>query len=227
MLAASSYVIAPAQAATVWDAATDFSATNNPTGVWSYGYTNTLGGTFNLYPDTTVITGGIDYWLDESIQASGVPAVAHNGTTNTVTYYTLKLKPGQLAFHPGPKGEYSVVRWKAPVSGSFNLTSSFSGADFVGPTSTDVHVLKNGTSLFNALVNGFGSPSKKSFSTSLLLNAGDLIDFTVGVGSNGTFFADTTGLSVKITTAVPEPSSILGILSLGALGIGLALKRKS
>jgi len=191
VLAASSCVIAPAQAATVWDAATDFSTTgSNPNGVWSYGYTETLGGTLNLYPDVTVITG-VDFWFDNKNIASPylVPSVFQNSTATTliVTGGTSQLNPGQLAFHPGLKGDYSVVRWQTPKSGLYNLATTFSGVDFVGPTSSDVHVLKNGTSLFGDLVNGFGSPSAKSFSTSLSLNAGDLIDCTVGFGSNGTF----------------------------------------
>ena len=96
-LALSPFAIAPAQALT-FDAATDFSLTNNPNGVWSYGYSSTLGGVFNLYPDKGNISG-LDYWRDNTIVSAGVPNVAHNGTTNTVTAIPCcQWLPGQLSW---------------------------------------------------------------------------------------------------------------------------------
>lgn len=108
------------------------------------------------------------------------------------------------------------------------------GADFVGPTSTDVHILLNGSSLFSSSLNGFGASSTKSFSNgSLSLNAGDILDFAVGFGNNGNYFFDSTGIDVTISsqnspnpTAVPETSSGLGILALGFIGVVSAIKRQ-
>ena len=34
------------------DAAEDFSLSSNPNGAWSYGYSATVGGTFQLFPQT-------------------------------------------------------------------------------------------------------------------------------------------------------------------------------
>ncbi|MEA5533810.1 PEP-CTERM sorting domain-containing protein [Crocosphaera sp. XPORK-15E] len=232
VLVVSSLAIAPVQAAT-FDAATDFSATNNPNGVWSYGDSNTLGSVFNLYTNKYTDVTGLDVWFGSDAATPTNPAIVQNPTASTVTNICCQLLPGQLSLHPGPQGQYSIVRWTAPHSGLFSLATTFSGTDFVGPTSTDVHVLSNGTSLFNDFVNGFGSPSAKNFSTTLSIAVGDTIDFAVGFGNNGNFFSDNTGLSAILTTisasepsTIPEPSSILGILSLGVLGIGAALKRK-
>jgi hypothetical protein len=60
---------------------------------------------------------------------------------------------GQLAFHPGPDGEYSIVRWTAPISGPVSLIALFTGLDDVGGTTTDVPVLLNGSSCVRNLGN--------------------------------------------------------------------------
>lgn len=39
----------PVRASYIYDAAADFSPTSNPNGVWSYGWSATLGGAFQLY----------------------------------------------------------------------------------------------------------------------------------------------------------------------------------
>jgi hypothetical protein len=96
-----------------------------------------------------------------------------------------------MAFHPGPNGEYSVIRWTAPQAGFLSLTTMFSGLVYVGPTTTDVHVLLNGISLFDDVVEGFSATS--SFSAARTVAFGDAIDFAVGFGSNRTYFNDSTG----------------------------------
>jgi len=77
------------------------------------------------------------------------------------------------------------------------LTTAFSGVDFGPGTTTDVHVLHNGISLFNGAVIG-GSSITKLPTTLVSVLIGDTIDFTVGVGSNGNYFGDSTGLAASI-----------------------------
>jgi len=221
----------PSLAATLtYDAANDFSATNNPNGVWRYGWESTLGSTFNLYnrTDNSADLNGLNAWIDPAIAFSRAPAVVHNGTSRPITSVnSVTLQPGQLGSHPGQSNQYSIIRWVAPQTGTYSIDTTFSGLDFVGPTTTDVHVLYNGTSLFNNFINGFGPSSAQSFATSQLIQAGDTVDFAVGFGQNGNFFQDTTGISATITgTAVPEPSSSLGILAFGAIGALSAVSRK-
>src|SRR5262249_17510884 len=119
----------------------------------------------------------------------------HNGTADAITIGGITLQPGQLGFHPGPNGQYSVVRWTAPRAGALSLVASFSGLD-ITPTTTDVHVLHNGAALFDGEITEFGAGP--SFDTAVVVAAGDTIDFAVGYGSNGTYFSDTTGLDVFI-----------------------------
>src|SRR5712664_4492602 len=85
---------------TSWDAAGDFSATSNPSGAWSYGWSASRGSAFNL--DTVATTaGGLNFWSYSSSQAepdvffNGTPTVANPSGTNPIP-------AGGLAFHPGP-----------------------------------------------------------------------------------------------------------------------------
>jgi hypothetical protein len=189
-------VVGPAHAQ-VYDAAAEFSATDNPTGVWSYGWSQTLGADFHLYP-SPLSNSGIDYWIDPPIAVLNDPNVTHNGTDQVLTVGTVQWQPGQMLFHPGQNGQYSIVRWTAPADGIIAIRAGFVGADFVGPTTTDVHVLANSVSIFDGEVSGFGAGSGPSFQTIVYVSAGDTIDFAVGDGVDGNFYFDSTGIDAAI-----------------------------
>ncbi|MCJ7693535.1 MAG: FG-GAP repeat protein, partial [Sedimentisphaerales bacterium] len=189
--------------ATTFDVAADFSATNNPNGVWSYGWSSTLTSALNLYPDKGKLdpTINIDVWFDWGVLSSYSPNVAHNPTESINNdHWTITWQPWQFSLHPGDSGEYSHARWTAPDAGTIDIASTFTGIDHYFGTTTDVHVLHNGISLFNGMVNGFGNTS--SFSTTVSVCMGDIIDFAVGYGSNQTHTCDTTALAATI---IPEP----------------------
>jgi alpha-galactosidase len=101
-----------------------------------------------------------------------------------------------LSFHPGPKGEYSVVRFTALVAGDYTIHAQFKGID--EKATTDVHVLRQGQSLFDAfiLVHGFGRESTFDHETNL--EKGETLDFVVGYG-NGQYDYDSTGLKATVT----------------------------
>jgi hypothetical protein len=201
------------KALTIYDAAADFSTNSNPNGVWSYGYSTTLGSAMTLYSDNADAIAGMGQW--RSNIWAGAPAVWKNFTTNTITYNTDIYGPGQLGFHPGPNGEYSIVRFTAPTANQYQIAGAFYGEDTAG-TTTDVHILENNVSIFNGYVNGFGPSSGPTFNVNLALNAGDHLDFTVGVGGNG-LLNDATVLSAQLTV-VPEPMEVtLLMLSIGCV----------
>ena len=77
-------------------------------------------------------------------------------------------------------------------------------------TSTYVHIQKNGSSIWNGDVEGFGAT--QSFNTTVQLNAGDRLDFVVGLGQRQSPLGDSTGVDATISV-VPEPSA-LGLLLL-------------
>jgi hypothetical protein len=202
------------QAGVVYDAAADFSPTNNPNGVWSYGWSSTLGSPFNLDVSSTTVDG-LNFWEGPvpGVPYVTYPYICHNGTGSTLIYGgAVQMLPGQLAFHPGPQDQYGVIQFTAPTAGTFLLLTSFTGVDFAGaygPTATSVHVLVDGSSIFSGLVNGFGAGSGPSFDTTLTLKAGDTVDFAVGFGSRDAYYDDATGITATFSSSVPEPSSMV------------------
>jgi hypothetical protein len=215
-----------ASAGTTYSAAGDFSIASNPNDVWSYGTTGTtLMAPLTLYTNTKSGIGGIPNWIGwegtEPIFGDNFPLVGKNTGASTGTSADVVLLPGELAEHPAPDGAYAVVRFTAPTSGAFLLRAVFEGREFQGSgpaTSSDVHVVLNSVALFNGDVSGFGPSSDQSFATTLVLSAGDHVDFSVGDGADKSFLGDTTGL-VATLTSVPEPNGFGLLLS----GLGVAV----
>ena len=81
-----------------------------------------------------------------------------------------------------------------------------------------MHILLNGVSLFDGLVNGFGDTA--GYAAVIALAAGDTLDFAVGRGSNAEFTDDSTGFYATLTavTEVPEPASAL-LLATAVIGL--------
>src|SRR5271166_5060477 len=178
---------APVRANTMFNAASDFSLNSNPNGVWSYGYSTTLGGPFLLYTSSSTSVAGNPDWItwQANIGVNGTPDIFKNTAATDEQTEGANLEPGELALHPGPDGEISIARWTAPGAESISLSTTFTGRDNVNGTTTDVHVFRNGSSLFDREVTGFGPGSDQSFTTSLAVQQGDTIDFAVGFGSDG------------------------------------------
>ena len=219
-------VVAMPGAASAYDVAGDFSLGSNPNGAWSYGWSTTIGSAFNLDPTNTTSAygqNGLLAWFDVP-EDFGSESVVYNSTASPLFIggHTT-FQPGQLALNPGLTGHDAIARWTAPSSGVFNVAATFSGLSTIGDTA-DVHVLKNGTSIFDSAVNC--TPSPTSYSGTLNLTLGDTIDFIAGFGNNGNNHDDTTVLSATVV-AVPEPGTLgLVAMSLGCLLSVRFLKRK-
>jgi hypothetical protein len=223
-LACALLAVPCARAGGIYDVAADFSPTDNPNGVWSYGWSAALGSAF-VADTTTANVSGLDFWEGPVTAAYGLgfPLVDHNGTANPITLNgTALFEPGQLAMHPGPDGQYSVICFMAPTAGTYQVAGAFTGLDFVGPTTTDVHVLVDGMSVFDGLVDGY--QTGPSFGATLTLRAGDTVDFAVGYGTNGNYLYDTTGLTATLSS-VPEPSTMILAL-IGSLALAGAARRR-
>ncbi|HSQ64502.1 MAG TPA: hypothetical protein VLM85_14860 [Polyangiaceae bacterium] len=174
------------------DIAASFSAASNPTptGHFRYGYTLALGGTFKIYSDE-VSDQSLPFW-QATTTPNTPPYVAKNDTSSTVVFHTtVTVPPATVWFHPGPSGEYSVIRWTCPHSGNYALSVAFTARD---TTTTDVHVLRGGAMppVFSGSVTTSSSPT---YSSTLTLTEGEAIDFAVGYGANGTYFDDSTGVA--------------------------------
>ncbi|NTW88794.1 MAG: PEP-CTERM sorting domain-containing protein [Desulfobulbaceae bacterium] len=216
-----------------FDAFSDFSAVLNPgpNGVWQYGWTESLGGDFHLFTLRTQ-QFNVDYWYVNSFSSGQPtePTVIKNGT-GVAQYYSDShgqvLFPSEefLHLHPGAEGQYSVVRWATPTDGTYRLDTTFKSLRINGQeTTTDVHVLYNSSSLFDGYIFGHLDDPLTHLSLPLSLNAGDTIDFVVGVGSDGSYFADSTGLRATIKP-VPEPATML-LFGAGIAGLAVSRLRR-
>ncbi|MEO8200063.1 MAG: hypothetical protein ABI679_06020 [Gemmatimonadota bacterium] len=174
----------------IFDATADFSSTANPNGPWSAGWTPTLGGAFTVYPSAQVIAT-FDAWTDPAILTNGSPTFSKNNTTST----NISLAPGAIALHPSCNAnEFSVLRWTAPAAGTFLVNAQFDSGD---RGNTDASVLKNGngaTPLFTIS----STANNPTFTQSLVLSAGETLDFAIGTGGDGCLF-DTTPISVVVS----------------------------
>jgi len=116
-------------------------------------------------------------------------------------------RPGEVAMEASNTGQYSLVRFVAPVSGTYTVSAQFTGIHF-GLSTTDVHVLHNATSLFDADIDGYGgdptfhkiegSSPTAAYTGQIDLKKGDTLTFAVGYGKDKTNSGDTTGLFAKV-----------------------------
>ncbi len=140
-------------------------------------------------------TAGIQIWRPTDRTD---PCVTRNSTDHVIKALGITWQPGQLAFHPGRDGEYSVVRWTAPADGQITFTAGF--RSIAEAATTDLHVLHNGKSLFDSAINLGGQGPEAACSATLTVKAGDTVDCVCGWG-NRNYGADTTALAVTLKSA--------------------------
>ena len=211
------------KAVTIYDAAADYSLNSNPNGVWSYGYSTTLGGSMTLDTENAVLSSGLYLWRKAgSAGESSTPGFAYNPTASVITLSgPIVWNPGQLSFSPGAvNSEFSVLQFSVPETGQYDVHGVFSSVDKQYGATTDVYILRNGTSLYDGFVDGINSI--QSFDETVQLNAGDLLDYVVGVDGNGGGW-DTTGLDATVTP-VPEPSTFV-LAGVGAAALLIFRRR--
>jgi hypothetical protein len=138
---------------------------------------------------------GIDIWPRVSPVE---PWVAINRTQQVIRALGITWPPAQLAFHPGPSGEYSVVRWTAPTDGTVEISTRFTG--LAEKTTTDVHVLHNGQVLFSGLLNLNDGGNVSNHAQNLSVKSNDTLDWVVGIG-NASYGADTTAVAATVKYA--------------------------
>ena len=207
-----------AQAATItYDAATDFSITVNPNGVWSYGTrdasTASSFSKFNSGETMGAPAAGVYRWDNDG---ASDPSICYNPTA---TNYTItewggwNCDAGELILNPSGATR-TGVRWTAPTDGQYAVSAAFAPSQEVNGA-PNAYVYSGGASGDATLWQSTGTvTSAQSYSSgAIALNAGDTIDFVI----DSAVGAKTTSLSAQVT-AVPEPSAI-ALLTLGLGGI--------
>jgi formylglycine-generating enzyme len=182
--------------ASTWDVTADFSTTTNPSCVWSYGYTETLGSTpLVLFTEVEDYAAELPYWLDPNYDTLGTPSVGQNLSGSTI----YSIAPGQVAENPGPKGEYATARWTAPAAGTYSFAVQF----LAGNTG-----IKNGAVLHGTTVLFQESPATNpTFSTTLTMAAGDTFDVATGLTAGETYESCSTPIREVITRVACVPGT--------------------
>jgi hypothetical protein len=208
------------QSPTTFDLSAGFSFHDNPNKVWQYGYSATN----SLAPDQFRVdtqsdrvdmqcdsTGSIGFWHPAAHHGPGpgyYPYVAYNTTNQSqVGCKGWAVRPGEVAMEASNDGQFSLVRFVAPVAGAYKISAQFEGIHY-GLSTTDVHVLHNSKSLFDADIDGYGGDPafhkvegtnpKASYSGQVELKANDTVTFAVGYGKDKTNSGDTTGLFAQV-----------------------------
>jgi hypothetical protein len=126
------------------------------------------------------------------------PCVTHNPTATPLSGFGITWAPGQLALHPGAKGEYCVVRWTCPETGRYGLEVTF--RSIAEKATTDVHVLQRGVALHDGFINLNGAGAASTFVGQAQVTQGEAVDIVVGFG-NGHYGGDTTAAAIRIEAA--------------------------
>ncbi len=195
-----------------WDSINDFSATQNPSNGWSYGWTPSLGGAFNPFPQPGQ-TCGADFWVDPSISAI---SLGRNATPGTVSCFSWSFPTSYMLAHPGPNGQYTVLRWTPPGPGSYGVSVAITGLDYSFPTTTDVHIRWDGADVSVVNVNSFLNVT--TYQATLLASASTIFEIAIGDGGNG-YVGDATGVRATITGACSIPAQSLSV-GVGCGGVG-------
>jgi len=177
-----------------FNVSTQFSAATNPASPWSYGWLPALGSEgFSLltFQANNTSENGVPVpgW---QFSPSQTPAVYSNRGTNTASFNFGQgaAFPGEVFVFAGGNGSpenYGVIRFVVPYAGPWHLDTAVAALYYGQVASdTDIHILTNGIEIYaKFLAAGATNSATNSFSTALNLSAGDIIDFAVGRGADG------------------------------------------
>jgi hypothetical protein len=190
----------------------DLAAGFNPAGVnpnrpWSYGWTDTVGAAFTLYPQfiaqeldagpySTTGFPSIAQWFDPAngvvsetgavpdIQYNPLPMPVYPGNGN-LSGNSWAVGAGQIVMSSLNVGtKTSVARWTATSGGTYGVKVTFASAANTGFTQTaEVHVQHNGQDLSSGVGAVTAGAPSFSFYASVAVGGGDTIDFVAAPGS--------------------------------------------
>ena len=226
------------QAATVYNAVTDFSATNGGSSVWSYGYnpTNPLAAPTLLdqyLPGS--FKGQVDAYHNSNGSCCGGGTndnsvlIGKNITSGTIQYETIVQPTTYLSEDPEGNASADLV-FTAKTAGTYNVSFGFLGIDTGVAAANGGHVvdvLANGIVERSGSILTYGGTYDSTFSA--YLGAGQTLDFQTLTSPN-TFTNLSTGVQATVSlSTVPLPASapLFGAALLGLGGIGYALNRRS
>jgi len=200
----------------------NISSESNPCEGWSWGQSDAKGtlGSFEMFLWHGRTDDGVPYWTVAGGDGYHNACIARN-TTNHVRY---GVKPGELAFHPGPDRHLAVVRWTAPMSGTASIWGRFGEGD---SGTVDVYVLKTDGDgkVTEILFKSLNTAKDEDFKTTAKVFRGETIDFVVG--NAGDWTGDSTPLQATIVLEPgPNPADLPVVAAPAEDDAAMALKAK-
>jgi tetratricopeptide (TPR) repeat protein len=168
-----------------WNLEEDFDSSNN-NGPWFFGYKEDLQDSLIFFRKYRSEFNCPVWCICE--EGWGIKGNIWENTTLNTEY---RIKPGEVSFHPGPNGEFTVVRWVSPISSKINIVGNFGIGD---KGNVDVYILFNNKDI---LFNKQYTYSKKNFDLNINIKKADILDFLVSTDSYG---YNNTPLYITITT---------------------------
>ncbi|MBI4508362.1 MAG: hypothetical protein HY698_01920 [Deltaproteobacteria bacterium] len=206
-----------------WDAARDFNATSNPAGAWSYGWASYPSHDFTLHPEHRTDGHSLQIW-ETSSEPGGYlrtffnPLDSNRSPADSPSAFLL---PHEIGVHPSNTGKWSVIRFTAPKTRTYNVRAVFRTID------ENSGLPGSGTDGVKAIIRAAGSTTLMQesiwrddqpvqYSGSVRLTSGQTIDFAVHM--NGAYNNDSTAVSARVE--IPAESQEDCILNTAATFLG-------
>jgi hypothetical protein len=203
-------------------AALESGSKKNPAGSWSYGQRSTYEDKdltlLETFEESLADDTNFPGWVGElNGERTGLGIRVNVGPSENIGF--VWGAPGgpfagdgtpDVALHPadGTRMEsYAVVRWTAPSAGTYRIEASWkdiSRGGQNGSEGADVHLVVNGSSVFDGLVSLEADAATAETTHDVTLSRGGVVDFVVGPNANadartGSGDNDGTALNASIT----------------------------
>lgn len=181
----------------VYDPAYDFTLCANPSGVWTYGRIASGQTVYVPYDRATV--SNLGYMQNANPNWSGAGGLWTDGSVMIIPKGTIigseTIDSPTTLLHPPNTAGQTILRFTAPTAGTFTLKATFSSRD-PNARLQSVRIAHGAETLLAKDLNGFGASATAN--TTLVLTAGDTVDFIVTNG-DGNFWNDGAFLEASLT----------------------------
>ncbi|NOT34333.1 MAG: T9SS type A sorting domain-containing protein [Candidatus Eisenbacteria bacterium] len=161
-----------------WNAATNLAGAR-----WTYGTKALVTGTLTLCPNAFTDGLGVQYWR-ESVSASAAAAV-FNPTAIARAVSDIGILPSK-SFALRPSGAWSVVRWTAPIAGTYTVRGRFIARVDGGTIAQgEVAIVRGSELLFSRFLRSDRTGGTATVVTTIVCATGEQVDFQIAPGSTG------------------------------------------
>ncbi|CAG8473186.1 3694_t:CDS:2 [Diversispora eburnea] len=202
-----------------WSLSSNFSTEENPVSVWSYGLKPgyLLNGNFSLFTNPLWDSkgSGVVAWFteDNKWNADWLGIYYNSKQTSTLLVYgsNMTFTAHGVCMHPGNNDkEFAVVRFTAPVNGTYTISVIFTHVDdnvIQSNTYTGAYVMYNNEILWEEVIFGYVSKSFITNGDGIEVRENDKIDFLLGVGKDGTFHMTDVNVDISAQQSVINSST--------------------